>query len=198
MLAMGKGLNISYSDVFDNPTVIDLAALALSQGHKEESKKEDLVPIKQGLENNVIAKVDEVTEGLADFKVILLTGATGFLGIHILHELLVNSKAKILALVRGSKTISGKERLHGLLEYYFDNPFIEEMDERVQILEADVTNENLLDVLKDVKFELIVNCAAVVKHFSNSDAIEKVNFGGVKNLIEVALEHKAREGQAHP
>ena len=192
MLAMGKGLNISYSDVFDNPTVIDLAALALSQGHKEESKKEDLVPIKQGLENNVIAKVDEVTEGLADFKVILLTGATGFLGIHILHELLVNSKAKILALVRGSKTISGKERLHGLLEYYFDNPFIEEMDERVQILEADVTNENLLDVLKDVKFELIVNCAAVVKHFSNSDAIEKVNFGGVKNLIEVALEHKAR------
>ena len=79
-----------------------------------------------------------------------------------------------------------------MLEYYFDNPFIEEMGERVQILEADVTSENLLDVLKDVKFELIVNCAAVVKHFSNSDAIEKVNFGGVKNLIEVALEHKAR------
>ena len=31
-----------------------------------------------------------------------------------------------------------------------------------------------------------------MKHFSNSDVIEQVNLGGVKNLIEVALDHKVR------
>ena len=31
-----------------------------------------------------------------------------------------------------------------------------------------------------------------MKHFSNDDIIERINVGGVKNLIEIALAHKAR------
>ena len=192
MLAMGKGLNISYSDVFDNPTVIDLASLALNQSRPAEAKVEIEEASPKGLEHNVIAEVDGITEGLATFRSILLTGATGFLGTHILHELLEHSDAKVIALVRGGKGISGAERLHGLLEYYFDNPYEEEMGKRVRVIESDVTSPNLIEELKDEDFDLIVNCAAVVKHFSNSDAIEKVNLGGVKNLIEVALKHGSR------
>ena len=192
MLAMGKGLNVSYSDVFDNPTVIDLAALALSQGNKGGQKEETIEEISKGLEHNCAKYVDDVSKNLATFHSILLTGATGFLGIHILHELLERDSVEIICLVRGNKMVSGKDRLQGLLEYYFDSPYEEAFDKRVHIVEADVTNENLLETLKDRSFDLILNCAAIVKHFANDDAIEKVNLGGVKNLIEVALARKAR------
>ena len=192
MLAMGKGLNISYSDVFDNPTVVDLAAIALANGHKQDEQQEEAVQAEEGLECNSIAHVDEISQNLSEFDSILLTGATGFLGIHIFHELLENSDCKVTVLVRGSADITGKERLQGLLEYYFDSPYEDEMEHRVRVIEDDVTNANLVDALKGVEFSLIINCAAVVKHFSNSDVIEQVNLGGVKNLIEVALDHKVR------
>lgn len=192
MMAMGKGLNISYSDVFDNPTVIDLAALALSQGKGSENEKGDVEEISEGLEHNCVKYVDDVAKNLRHFDCVLLTGATGFLGIHLLHELLEHASIKVICLVRGNKAISGQERLHGLLEYYFDSPYEEAFKERVRVVESDVTSEDLLTTLKDEKFDLIFNCAAVVKHFANDDAIEKVNLGGVKNLIEVALAHDAR------
>jgi thioester reductase-like protein len=97
-----------------------------------------------------------------------------------------------LALIRGGKGLAAKDRLATLLAYYFGDLFEEEVDKRVRFVESDVTADDLLEKLKGESFDLIINCAAVVKHFSNDDSIERVNLGGVKNLIEVALAHKAR------
>ena len=191
MLALGKGLNISYSDVFDNPTVIDLAAMVNST-KKVEVEEKEVEAAPEGLEHNCTEFVDDISKNIRKFRSILLTGSTGFLGIHVLHELLEHGEAKVYALVRGNKDINGLERLQGLLEYYFDDVFEEKISQRVRVVESDVTSEKLLEDLKDIEFDAIINCAAMVKHFSNSDAIERVNYGGVKNLIEVALAHKAR------
>ena len=38
----------------------------------------------------------------------------------------------------------------------------------------------------------MINCAAVVKHFSAGTEIEGVNIGGVKNLIDYCLDNHAR------
>ena len=38
----------------------------------------------------------------------------------------------------------------------------------------------------------VINCAAVVKHFSAGTEIEGVNIGGVKNLIYYCLANNAR------
>lgn len=194
MLAMEKGLPISYSDVFDNPTVLDLAALCLANGSGQSSapKEETLETIEEGLEHNICAEVDDILANRMDFHTVLLTGATGFLGIHILHELLVSGDKEVVVLVRGNDKIDASDRLSGLLEYYFDSPFEREMGARVHVVESDVTSPDLIEKLKGVSFDLIINCAAVVKHFSNSDAIERVNLGGLKNLIEVALDHSCR------
>ncbi len=194
MLAMEKGLPVSYSDVFDNPTVIDLAAhcMAMEKGGKAEVKEEQLQATEEGLEHNVVAEVDDIVADRASFSNILLTGGTGFLGIHILHELLIHGDANIYLLVRGNENISAEDRLSGLLEYYFDDPFEHELGNRIHIIQSDVTHPDLVKQLKDVTFDLIINCAAIVKHFSNSDVIEKVNLGGLKNLIEVALDHQCR------
>ncbi|MBQ9456932.1 MAG: amino acid adenylation domain-containing protein [Bacilli bacterium] len=192
MLALEKKLPISYGDIFDNPTVTDLAALVKSHGQASANKAvEEEVPVTEGVEYNVIAEVDDIQ---AEFqpKRALLTGATGFLGIHIFRELIQNTGVEILALIRGGKGLSPNDRLATLLAYYFGDLFEEEIAKRVRFIESDVTAPDLGDKLRDEPFDLIINCAAVVKHFSNDDSIERVNLGGVKNLIEVALAHQAR------
>ena len=60
------------------------------------------------------------------------------------------------------------------------------------MVDGDVTDETLKDKLKAYEFDTIINSAAIVKHFANDDIIERVNVGGVKNLIEIAREKKCR------
>ena len=192
MLALERKLPISYADIFDNPTVADLAALVKSHGNKQEGPAvAEVIPAMEGLEHNVVEEVDGIAKEFEP-KRVLLSGAPGFLGIHIFRELIQNHSCDILALVRGSAELSAKDRLDSLLSYYFGDIFEEEVHKRVAFVEADVTSDDLLEKLKGQDFDLIINCAAVVKHFSNDDSIERVNLGGVKNLIEVALAHDAR------
>ena len=88
--------------------------------------------------------------------------------------------------------ISLRSRLSLLLEYYFDSPYEEELDSFIHIVDGDIADLDLGEKLKSIKFDTLINSAAIVNHFSNDDIIEKINVGGVKNLIEIALEHKAR------
>jgi thioester reductase-like protein len=120
----------------------------------------------------------------------LLTGATGFLGIHIFKELL-NMEKHMYLLIR-SKGINARKRLEGLLAYYFDDPLTELIDKYVTIIDADIIDTDLENKLNDIQLDTIINCAAIVKHFSFDDIIEKVNVGGVNNLINISLAKKAR------
>ena len=192
MMALEKQLPISYGDIFSNPTVADLAFLVKHHDDiKSDEAKEEETPVLEGLSYNLVKEVDGIKKDF-DYKSVLLTGATGFLGIHIFRELLKQEGVNIIALIRGGKGMTPQDRLSTLLAYYFGDIFVEEIEKRVRFVESDVTAPDLKEKLKGESFDLIVNCAAVVKHFSNDDSIEKVNLGGAKNLIEVALAHKAR------
>ena len=191
MLALNMGLPIAYGDVFDHSTVLELEEYINSLGGQtngvvEEKKEEAELG---SLACNVVNEVNDVIDDF-DVKRVLLTGSTGFLGIHILKELL-DQEVQVIALVRGGK-LDPKQRLFGLLTYYFDSPLMEQVDKFVTIVDGDVTDDTLYDKLKDLDFNLIINSAAIVKHFANNDIIEQVNVGGVKNLIEIAKKKNAR------
>lgn len=194
MLALKENLPIAYKDVFEHSTAEELASL-LSKDEQVElaPQKKEAIEVKENkypaLEKNKVEFVDGIYKE-RELGTVLLTGATGFLGIHILKEL-IDEHIETYVLVR-SKHISLRSRLELLLEYYFDSPFEKELDSFIHIVEGDIADEDLKGKLKDLKFDTLINSAAIVKHFSNDDIIEKINVGGVKNLIEVALEHKAR------
>lgn len=195
MLALNMGLPIAYGDVFDYSTVLELEKHINSLSGVDTSVESTKVEAKEqtkelgSLAHNI---VDEVNDTKDEYKVnkVLLTGSTGFLGIHILKELL-DQKVATIALIRGGK-LNPKDRLLGLLAYYFDSPLTEEVEKYVTIVDGDVTDETLGEKLKDYDFNLIINSAAIVKHFANDDIIEHVNVGGVKNLIEIAKKKKVR------
>ena len=191
MLALNMDLPIAYGDVFDYPTVLELEkyinSLSVENNETVESNKEEVEL--NSLAHNVVEEVNDIKADF-NFKKVLLTGSTGFLGIHILKEL-IDQKVEVVALIRGG-SLDSKERLLGLLTYYFDSPLSELINQYVTIVDGDVTDETLYEKLKDYDFNIIINSAAIVKHFANNDIIERVNVGGVKNLIEIAKKKDAR------
>ncbi|MDO5449078.1 MAG: SDR family oxidoreductase, partial [Clostridia bacterium] len=195
MQLMSKGLKIEYQDIFDNPTPEELAVFIESQNAPEQIKSKEIVEkkdlgIMEVLKKNTLAHADEVERtSIGD---VLLTGGTGFLGIHILRELIERREGKIYCLLRKGNSDSAEIRLKNMLMYYFGEIFAEEFGKNLFIIENDITDENLNEVLKDIKFDTLINCAACVKHYAADDTIERINVFGVKNLISIAKERDIR------
>lgn len=197
MLAMEEGLPLSYGDVFSNPSVANLydhiliTKAAPAEAEAEKKPEEPKGSVSKALSCNQEGCLDKMKfdHGLGT---VLLFGCTGFLGTHILKSLLDDPRQEVVCVVRDGKGNSGSSLLKGLLAYYFDDPMEEAFQKRIRIVEGDIPSGNLNAITKDVPFDTILNCAAIVKHFANDDSIEKANYEGVKSLIALALQRNAR------
>ncbi len=200
MQLMAKGIKVEYQDIFDHPTPEELAdyieslkapaATETAEAAGEEQPFGTDPKNAETLKYNTLEYAHLVTrQPVGD---VLLTGAVGFLGIHILKELLDRKEGRIICLVRKGDMPDCGTRLRNMLMYYFDNPFEEAFKERISVIDTDITDDNLSARLAEVHFDTLINCAAVVKHYASDDAIEKVNVHGVENLISLAMEKGAR------
>ena len=123
---------------------------------------------------------------------VLLTGATGYLGMHILGELLLRYDGHIFCPVRAKSDEDALRRLKTLFFYYFgQTEDFRHLEERVSAFAADILQP---DGLKNINQEglTVVNCVANVKHFSAGNDIERVNIESVRQLIAFCLRTNAR------
>ena len=190
MQLMSKGIKVEYQDIFDYPTPEELSGYIESRRAPVAASQaeEPVSGFKSGYEdvlrNNTLEFAHLVRR--KPLGNVLLTGAVGFLGIHILRELLDRDEGRIICLVRKGDMPTAEIRLQNMLMYYFDNPFKEAFKDRITVIDADITDDNILETLSAVHFDTLINCAAIVKHYASDDIIEKVNVHGVENLIEAA------------
>ena len=123
---------------------------------------------------------------------VLLTGATGYLGIHILHELLTNYDIHILCPLRSEPGSDPMRRLKTLHYYYFgESEAFDHFDERVEAFAAEITQPDALKGI-DKRGLTVINCVANVKHFSSGNDIEMVNIESVRHLISFCLRTGSR------
>lgn len=121
----------------------------------------------------------------------LITGATGFLGIHILAEFLEQENGTAYCLVRGKNNSDAENRLSDTLEYYFDNKYSNLLGKRIVALCGDITETNLgLDDMSEVN--TVIHTAATVKHYGTYDYFENINVSGTRNVIAFAKELNAK------
>ncbi|MBQ8015549.1 MAG: amino acid adenylation domain-containing protein [Clostridia bacterium] len=195
--ATAKGLAISYGDVFANPTPRELAAIVRET---EPSVQEDEIysynydAIHELLQENTL---DALREGeMRELGNICISGATGFLGIHVLRAFLQLEKGTAFCVVRSKKDMTAQEHLRNMLNYYFrgellkigGKPFHEALNDllgtRIVVIDGNITDPKLYEQLESLPIDTYINCAANVKHFSAGTDIEDVNFGGVKLALE--------------
>ncbi|MBQ6530496.1 MAG: amino acid adenylation domain-containing protein, partial [Clostridia bacterium] len=190
MYALTKGYNIVYKDVFDNPEPRSLAAFIGGETKVNEGKVKpteyDYTEVNTVLKNNIFDRVDEVKPtGLGN---IVLTGATGFLGVHVLKAFLDHYSGKVYCLIRRGMHETCEKRMKNMLMYYFESTFDEYFGDRIICIEGDITEKETLEAVKSTDAGTVINCAACVKHFVNDDILDRVNVGGVKNLIDICVE----------
>lgn len=123
---------------------------------------------------------------------VLLTGVTGYLGIHILNELLMNYDSHIICPLRSKPGEDPMQRLKTLYFYYFGRTeAFAHIDERVETFAAEVTQPDAYDTI-DKQGLTVINCVANVKHFSAGNDIEMVNIESVRHLIRFCLRTNSR------
>ena len=183
------GLHVAYGDVFANPTPRQLARLITGDTGTEgqdEVTSFDYTAINNLLQRNTL-NMFRYSERQAIGNV-LLTGSTGYLGIHILRELIDNDVENIYCLVRGKTQAAAESRLRSLLYYYFANAFKDLFGKRIHVVLGDVTN----DFDESLDIQTVFNCAAIVKHFSEGTEIEDVNIGGAKRCVDFCIKKGAK------
>jgi thioester reductase-like protein len=188
--AGNKGLAISYGDVFAHPTPRGLAQLlkgdtANIANDKDDTKSTpdyDYSSFDAVLAANTLKAFSHGEK--REIGNLLLTGAAGFLGIHVLRAFLENEQGTAFCILRGKAGIHAEERLKTQLFYYFENNYEDLFGTRIKVIEGDVTNSEWAVSLEHERIDTVINCAALVKHFASGSEIEDVNVGGVQNLID--------------
>ena len=169
MQLMSKGIKVEYQNIFDNPTPELLADFIESQKIPETNSKattddSDVVSeFPEQLMYNTLEYAKEVKrEPLGD---VVLTGAVGFLGIHVFKELLDANEGKIICIIRKGDFETPEIRLKSMFMYYFGEPIGDEVKDRIIVLNGDIT-DNVSQVLNGIHCDTIINCAGCVKHYA--------------------------------
>lgn len=187
-----SGYDIKFRDVFEHPTPRKLAEFVTvheaRSGEIDEISNYDYAAIHWRLKENTLESY--LNGERRALKRVLLTGGTGFLGAHVLKELLEHTDAVVYCLVRGGK-MPGVQRLVGRLFYYFDNDYADLLGGRLLVAEGEITDASSLEKLDGLGIDTVFNCAASVKHFSAGSDIYDTNVLGVGNVLDYAKRNGA-------
>jgi thioester reductase-like protein len=131
----------------------------------------------------------------ADRERILLTGATGFVGAHLVAELLARPSAQILCLVRASTAEEGRARVQRALEQYGlpDGT----RDARLEIVRGDLAAPQLgLGPMEwqhlATSVDRIHHVGALVNWVAPYEALRSVNVEGTRALLALACAGPAK------
>ncbi len=127
---------------------------------------------------------------------IFLTGATGFVGVYLLSNLLIRTTATIYCMVRGATLIEAKDRIiDKLKKYELYHP--DYLDRIIPVL-GDLSKENLgihKQMFKEItkKVDYIYHTASYMNHFSNYDQLKKANVNGNREILKIATSVKLKK-----
>lgn len=180
------GINIDTQAFYNYPTIRDIANYIMNKSDKNISTLSDIEKIN-------IPEIKKISEHRSlEYKNILFFGTTGFVGIHILHELLENTDAHIYCIIREKDNINSIERFKQKYSFYYNN--LEKILDRITPVTGDLNNENfgLLDQTYN-ELSNIIDCvfstAAVVKHFGNQELFYNTNVLGTQKIVDFCVKN---------
>ena len=186
--ALNEGLKLTYSDIFSNPTIRMLSERKNKKVIYKVDTNYDFKKI-----NDIISKnnINELTnkKDRQKIKNVLLIGATGFLGAHILEQLILADANKIYCIVRAKSSMEPENRLKKNMEFYFGDKYNHLLGNKIIVIDGDITDKKLGQ--KDEEFDIlaksvdtVIHTAAIVKHYGNFKSFNDTNVEGTINVME--------------
>lgn len=128
---------------------------------------------------------------------VFLTGANGFVGVHILYEILNSTNNTIYCLVRGKSHEHSVSRLIDAYKFYFNTDISDLIGNKVIVVSGDIDLPNFgIDISSFNSyinnFSTIIHTAAIVKHYGSFEDFDKINIQGTKNVVDFAYAYKKR------
>jgi long-chain acyl-CoA synthetase len=118
---------------------------------------------------------------------ILLTGATGFLGMEVLARLLERTDHEVLCLVRAGDAEAAEARLDGVLGTLYVDPA--PYRGRVRALHGDLTSGI---AAPDADVDVVCHCAASISFDLPLEEAREINVEGTRAMLELARAAGAR------
>lgn len=195
--AHDNGIVFALQNIFDYPTVRQLCDhMGAKDGEKIHYNPADFDKYRELLAENVIANTfiwEKKSLGN-----VLLTGATGFLGAHVLDRLFREETGKIYCLVRDEGRGTGGERLREILRYYFGDRYEAEfVAEPVEKASSGTGIKRIIPIAGNIEQEVlaenmpqdvqaVIHTAASVKHYGSYEYFNRVNVEGTKHVVHYA------------
>lgn len=212
-----KEFEVSVNDIFKYPTIDQLAShitfitdnLRNKLKTLKQQTAEDTPPVEAFDDPALEQKLSEYRDLLAQYTVrdlhpqkaygnIMLTGATGYLGIYLLRELLEQKSAHIYVPVRAASTEEARQRVVSKMLYYFGADLLAGNEQRVTVFNSDLS-QNKLGLEDDyydflaLTIDAIIHSAANVKHYGHFDEFYQANVQATRELLILAGAGKAKD-----
>ncbi|MEC0241464.1 amino acid adenylation domain-containing protein [Paenibacillus dokdonensis] len=204
-----KQFEIGMNDIFEYQTVAALANKIKPKTNHLHTRLEQVKQLNAGLKNIDLSKEEasyvsrnqsydslDVT-AMNGYQNVLLTGATGYLGAHLLYEAISSKDWSVHVIVRAGSDHEAGERLRQKYAYYFGPDWFERYEDRINVYAGDITKDHL--GLADHRYEellqhidAVFHAAANVKHYGSYADFELQNVKATANLLDFAAEGKPK------
>ncbi|MFD3269441.1 thioester reductase domain-containing protein [Paenibacillus dendritiformis] len=213
---MSQQFEVDINQLFQNPTIEQLSRHI---HFKKLSLEEKIERAKQliGLPRKELSEISEFAGKLEFYKDkgrhlltpiqlsddsffpanIFLTGATGYLGIHLLFDLLESSHAHIYVLKRAADQPEAETLLMRKAAYSFGVDAYGRFRHRIHVICGDIAKERFgLDPIEyrqlAERIDTVIHAAANVKHYGAYDDFYQANVLGTEHVIRFALQTRGK------
>ncbi len=179
--ALQYGWSLRTQDFYDFKTLRSICARA---GTKGTSQK------KENGRSGMSAIPDFPHIQPIPMKRVLLTGATGYLGAHLLGLLAREVDCRIACIVRGQDLRECEKNLARVLKHYFGEISRDEILARTEIIQGDITQDNfgfddsVIERLGSA--DTLLHSAALTDHIGQSSTFTEINVDGTRNAMRLA------------
>lgn len=191
---LALNIRVSYADIFKYKTVKEFCEHSNITNEKTLDSY-DYTEINKLLSKNDTSNISKIKNSTTNN--VLLFGGTGFVGVHIVYSFIKNDKGNIYCIVRDKNNKKAKDRFLEILHFYFENELDEYIDKRIFVINGDIykenfnlTNEQAQEMVD--KVNVVINSAAVVKHFGDENEFIDVNIKANNNIVKFCMENNKR------
>ncbi|SFR98129.1 non-ribosomal peptide synthetase [Anaeromicropila populeti] len=192
-ISSSLGYHVPLVEFLKNPTISAMEQIIEPSGNEEE-KIQDIVLEK--IQDNVLEEETTLNSSWYNPEKILLTGSTGFLGSHLLADIMKTyNNAKVYCLIRGSEKEDSKNKLLRVLER--NKIDYSQFVHRIELVNGDLGAHNLgltkqqFNQLAE-EMDIIFHCGAYVNFAYPYEVLKNVNVDGTVQILKLATTKKMK------